>query len=415
MSQQLFRKEVFEARKAKAMGEVKNITSLPSWVFTIMAVSAAVMFFSFAFWGEYSRRERVEGYLALDTSAARVAVTEAGRITKLHVKEGDEIEAGDTIISMSIDRDLVVGKSAATVASNELTKRYDALEREIISTQALGKQLIEQNKQKVDNLVLEENNLISEEKLQQDRLKNSEATLNRYKELSKSKFVSEEALRQKYDDFTDQLIKSQNIKRSLAQVKREKQNSLLEESLIKLRTNNQVEQMKRQLSEIKENLALAESKKETLIKAPVAGVVSNLMVSAGQSVYAESQVANIIPRGSGLHAELMVPTRAVGFVKKGQKVIIRYEAFPYERFGQFGGTVQEVSKNIWMSGDRLGPFIIKEPLYRVDVALDSQSINSYGQELNLKPGMLLSADLIMEKRTVIEWIFEPLLKLKGRL
>jgi len=49
------------------------------------------------------------------------------------------------------------------------------------------------------------------------------------------------------------------------------------------------------------------------------------------------------------------------------------------------------------------------PLYRVNVQLDAQSINAFGQAQALKPGMTLDADVVQEKRRVWEWLLEPAL------
>jgi len=69
---------------------------------------------------------------------------------------------------------------------------------------------------------------------------------------------------------------------------------------------------------------------------------------------------------------------------------------------------------VWTAGERVGPLQAREPVYRVDVALQNQTVSALGQELPLRPGMLVNADLLLEKRSILEWIFEPVLRLKGR-
>jgi membrane fusion protein len=176
-----------------------------------------------------------------------------------------------------------------------------------------------------------------------------------------------------------------------------------------------VEQVARQISELQEGMANVEARRETVIRAPMAGVVTNIAVNRGQSLAADSPLATVLPKGSGLHVELLVPTRAIGFISKGQEVVLRYEAFPFERFGQYRGIVTDIGRNVWSSGDRIGPLNAKEPVYRVDVSLERQAVSAFGQDFALRPGMLVNADLLLEKRTILEWIFEPVLQLKGRL
>ena len=80
---QLFRQEAIDAQREKFLGEATIARPVPFWVFTALAAGTAVLLISVAVWGQYTRRERVEGYLALDTGAARVLIPDSGRITDL--------------------------------------------------------------------------------------------------------------------------------------------------------------------------------------------------------------------------------------------------------------------------------------------------------------------------------------------
>lgn len=89
---------------------------------------------------------------------------------------------------------------------------------------------------------------------------------------------------------------------------------------------------------------------------------------------------------------------------------MRYRAFPYQKFGQHLGRVRDVSRSAVSPGEvsrHLGQDI-KEPRYRVIVALDGQSVLAYGQEEMLRPGMTLDADILLDRRRLIEWVLEPL-------
>jgi membrane fusion protein len=251
-------------------------------------------------------------------------------------------------------------------------------------------------------------------KLQETRIKSAKDQAERYRAYANDKFVSDVLLRQKMDEVTDQEIKLQALKRQRGQVERDLGAARMEEPSIQLRARAQVEQVERQISELKQGMSQVEAQRETVIRAPMAGVVTNVAVNRGQSVAADTPLVTVLPKGSGMHVELLVPTRAIGFLKPGQEVVLRYEAFPYERFGQYHGVITEIGRNVWTSGERVGPLQAREPVYRVDVALESQTVAALGQELPLRPGMLVNADLLLEKRSILEWIFEPVLRLKGR-
>ena len=414
-SRPLFRQEAIDAQREKFLGEATIARPVPAWVFTLLATGIAVLLIGVAIWGQYTRRERVEGYLALDTGAARVLVSDSGRITDLLVKEGDEVKAGDPLAKISLDRTLGTGASTSESVAREMQNRRAMLEKEQAQWQTLGEQQVNQLRRRIQDLGNEISQLDAEMKLQETRIKSARDQAERYRGYASDKFVADVVLKQKLDEVTDQEIKLQALKRQRTQVERDLAAAKLEEPSIQLRSRAQVEQVARQISELNQGLSQVEAQRETVIRAPMAGVVTNVAVNRGQSVAADTPLATVLPKGSGMHVELLVPTRAIGFLKPGQDVVLRYEAFPYERFGQYRGRITEIGRNVWTANERVGPLQAREPVYRVDVALDSQTVSALGQQLSLRPGMLVNADLLLEKRTILEWIFEPVLQLKGRL
>jgi membrane fusion protein len=414
-SRPLFRQEAIDAQREKFLGEATIARPVPAWVFTLLATGTAVLLIIVAVWGQYTRRERVEGYLALDTGAARVLVPDAGRITELLVKEGDEVNAGDPLAKVSLDRTIGTGASTSEAVAREMQSRRSILEKEQAQWQALGEQQVNQLRRRVLDLQSEVTQLDGEMKLQETRIKSANEQVERYRKYASDKFVADVVLKQKQDEVTDQEIKLQALKRQKTQVERDLAAARLEEPSIQLRSRAQVEQVARQISELNQGMSQVEAQRETVIRAPMAGVVTNVAINRGQSVAADTPLATVLPKGSGMHVELLVPTRAIGFLKPGQEVVLRYEAFPHERFGQYRGRITEIGRSVWTSGERVGPLSAREPVYRVDVALEKQTVSALGQELPLRPGMMVNADLLLEKRTILEWIFEPVLQLKGRL
>ena len=415
MPRQLFRQEAIDAQREKFLGEATIARPVPAWVFTLLAAGIAVLLIAVAVWGQYTRRERVEGYVALDRGAARLSTPDAGRITELLVKEGDEVKAGDPLAKISLDRTLASGASATEAVALERISRKAILEKEQAQWRELGTQQVEQLRRRVRDLEHELSQIDSEMKLQETRVKSSREQAERFRALAGEKFVSDMASKQKLDEVTDQELKLQAMRRQRSQVERDLASARMEEPSIQLRARAQIEQVARQISELQEGMAQVEAQRETIIRAPMAGIVTNVAVNSGQSVAADAPFATVLPRGSGLHVELLVPTRAIGFLNKGQEVVLRYEAFPYERFGQYRGVITDIGRNVWTQGERIGPLSAREPVYRVDVKLERQTVNALGQEFMLRPGMLVNADLLLERRTLLEWIFEPVLQLKGRL
>jgi len=150
------------------------------------------------------------------------------------------------------------------------------------------------------------------------------------------------------------------------------------------------------------------------LRAPVAGHVSALQARVGLAADTAVPLMAIVPTGSVLQAELLVPSRAIGFVEPGQTVRLAYEAFPFQRFGLHGGHVTTVSRNLLRPAELVAPIAINEPSYRVVVALDRQTLSAFGRDFPLGPDMTLKADIVFDRRSLLEWVFEPMFSLRGR-
>jgi membrane fusion protein len=143
----------------------------------------------------------------------------------------------------------------------------------------------------------------------------------------------------------------------------------------------------------------------------------------GYSVTPATALASLLPSDAKLQAKLFAPSSAVGFVRPDQLVQLRYQAFPYQKFGHHAGQVLQVSRTPLHTTELASlplPESLKatpaaEPLYPITVTLDQQSVQAYGQAQPLVPGMQLEADVLLDRRRLIEWIFEPLLSVTGRV
>src|SRR3954470_16864741 len=155
MPRQLFRQEAIDAQREKFLGEATIARPVPTWVLTLLAAGVAVLLIVVAVWGQYTRRERVEGYLALDTGAARVLTPDAGRVTELLVREGDEVKAGDALARISLDRTLGSGASTSETTTRQMQTRLANLEAEKQRWRELGAQQTETARRRAHDLETE--------------------------------------------------------------------------------------------------------------------------------------------------------------------------------------------------------------------------------------------------------------------
>src|SRR5436190_19285805 len=179
----LFRQEAIDAQREKFLGEATIARPVPFWVFTLLAAGTALLLIAVALWGQYQRRERVEGYLALDRGAARVLIPDAGRVTELLVKEGDEVRAGDAMAKISLDRMTGAGASTSEAVAAEMQTRRVNMEKEQERWRELGTQQVAQLKRRIKDLENELVQIDREMRLQQTRIKATKDEADRYKSL----------------------------------------------------------------------------------------------------------------------------------------------------------------------------------------------------------------------------------------
>lgn len=411
----MFRQEAIDAQREKLLGEVSKARPVPVWVFTALAACMAAALVAFAFLGEYTRRERVDGYLELDQGAARVSAPETAVVADVMVKEGDEIAAGQPIVRLSQERTTGAGENATARVRQELMVRLQSLASEASQAQMLGAEQTTQARKRVDDLQMGLEQAGAEVRAQQQRLASAQQEAQRFAQLVKEGFASEAMIRERRNDVLDQTTKLESLKSARAVLERDLRTARDDLPLIKLRMQTQQQQIEQRRSELQQSLVQEDAHSDAEVRAPIAGIITNISATRGQSVAADTNLATIMPKGSSLHAQLLVPTRAIGFIEAGNAVVLRYDAFPFQRFGQYQGKVRSVGRTVWSPGEHVGALTVREPVYRIEVALDGQAVRNGAQEFPLRPGMLVNADILLEKRTIFEWVFEPVLALRERL
>jgi membrane fusion protein len=123
--------------------------------------------------------------------------------------------------------------------------------------------------------------------------------------------------------------------------------------------------------------------------------------------YLVPEEASGLPDGR-LRAELFIPMRVMGFVEVGQPVRLHFDAFPSRRFGTVVGEVVELGEVVQRPTELSPPVMREEFPYRVSVRLAEQEISVFGKRVPLRSGMLLEAELILERRSLLGWLLEPL-------
>lgn len=176
-----------------------------------------------------------------------------------------------------------------------------------------------------------------------------------------------------------------------------------------------VSQIRESLQALNAEQARLEGEQSYVINAPIDGRVTVLAAGVGRAVNESRPVMVIVPEGAELVAELYAPTRAVGFVEAGKETRLLYDAFPYQRFGSFGGKVVNISRTAVDPRETDIPFPFEEPVYRIKVSLDQQRIDPFGGLSPLQAGMTLQANIVLERQTFLAWLLQPLNAVLNRI
>jgi membrane fusion protein len=418
MAQQpLFRQAALEHRQTKWLGEIILIRPVSFSLLTLGAVLAAMVLLAFLFWGSYTKRSTVAGQLLPDAGVIKVYAPQNGVVIRKNVSEGQMVKQGEVLFVLSSERQSSTQGDIQARISRQVASRQQSLQEELLKTQRLQQDERNTLIKKIGALETEAQKIINQIDGQKNRIRLAEEGVSRAQELLTQHFISREQLQQKQADLLDQHARLQTLERDQLAIARELSAQQAELNAAPLRGQNLLAQIERQLTSAGQELTESEARRSISITAPETGIATAISVESGQAIDSSKPMLSVVPKGAQLVAELYAPSRAVGFIKPGDPVLLRYQAFPYQKFGHANGRVLSVSKTALLSTEISGLPNTNggESLYRIKVQLTRQDINAYGKAQALQAGMLLDADVLQEKRRLYEWVLEPLFSLTGKL
>src|SRR3569832_193038 len=393
----LFRPEVMRAQSERALGDVVVSSSPTVSLFVGAAVLVLLALVLFASLGHYTRKAHVSGYLSPDEGLIKIYAPVTGVLIDKRVTEGQTVKAGEPLFVLSTDHGSPETPAAQAAAIASLTQRRDSLRTALHNQDEIDRNTQRRLQERLQGLEQEIAQVDAAARTQAQRLASAEETAARFRELAAKQYVSELQVREQREQALDQKGRLDSLLcvrialvRTLDELRRELAGHAPEAANRRAAIARDIETLEQQLTEY-------ESRRRVVIAAPTAPLLS------------------ILPEQAVLEAKLLVPSRAIGFIEPGQRVALRYEAFPYQRYGSAQGRIKEIARTLITPGEVNLPVALREPVYRVTVSLDAQYIDAYRQRLALQSGMLLDADVWLDRRRIIEWVFDPLYSVMGRV
>ncbi len=411
----LFRSEVSDKRRDESFfGDVVLIRPVSFSIYTTLFVIFVLALGLFLFFGKYASKETVQGVLNPQAGLVKVYAPQRGIVLSRAVDEGDEVNEGDVIYYVTTERHLSGGEKVQTLTIKETEKTITIIESQIKEQKHLSTldktdiyNRLKYTKEEVSSI---RNEIILHEK----RVRLYAEDVERLSKISDDQFVPKTEYLKSYQTHLNSQVGLEQLKRSLSSSINRKLQLTAELKKRPVELGQKILSYEKSLSELRQRLAEIRSNQSYTVLAPASGRVTSLIYKTGDTIKPESPLLTILPKDAILEADLYVPTRAAGFLEVGQEVKLRFDAFPYQKFGLHGGVVGQISKNIMIPGEVFLSVEVKEPVYKVSVKLNKQTVTAFGREHYLQVGMSLQGDIVRHRNRIIDWILEPLYSLRGR-
>jgi len=405
----LFRKEAIQFQQQnRQWGDVALLQPLSTKVVAWFLATSAAVIILFTFIAQYARKETAVGYLTPTTGTAKIFAPQRGTIKAVHVEQGSTVREGQPLLTIETDQITADGLDVNASMLNTLRSQMALIAENIKGEEQRTGSERERLTALIRGLGAEIAQLEGQIELQTERLKVVESDRDAANELKSRGFMSAV-------DFKRRQILVLEQKQAISALNQQitvRKNQITETqfALRQLPTvmAQKVQALRNDLAWVEQRIAEISGRRAYVIRAPTTGRISTLQATVGQNADPQRLQLEIIPEASVLQAELFLPARAIGFVEPGQAVRILYDAFPYQHFGTYRGRIVKISQTILTSTDAAGPIKLNEPAYRVTAALERPDIDAYGKRVALQPDMLLKADVILEKRSLMSWLTNPL-------
>ncbi|MBV9482562.1 MAG: HlyD family efflux transporter periplasmic adaptor subunit [Acidobacteria bacterium] len=382
------------------------------------AIAALITF------GSYARRINMEGTILPRMGLIAVSSPSAGWIATLAVQEGETVEKDTLLYTLDMDTTTKGGKTQQQIINAETAER-EMLTREAERKTQIDEEIQRQLRKKIDNLNMQIGQISGQIILHQSFYETINKEYNLFLNLLERRQATLNEMEAREQAWMQAQSKLEDLEGSKLRLIGELDDAQYQLTSIGISTADEIDGLKNRIFDIDEKLANSEARRSIEVRAPEAGVVTAIIGHPGQVVGSGAPMMKIVPKHAAMRAELLAPSNAIGFIHQGDRVLLRYSAFPYQKFGEYWGTVVAVSdaaltpeevQSLMMGAQpsnhsaTLGLLPTKDtgPFYRVIVKPDSQFVNVYGKNRKLPVNMQVQGYAILDRRPLYQWIVEPL-------
>lgn len=400
--EKLFRSQVMDEKNHKWMGKVTLQRPFPMKIAALSAIAFLAVLVYMLFFPVVSRSVTVDGRLAANPGLVTISAPHYGYVTFHNASVGQKIHKGQVLFELSLGKTFRNLDMAAQAETSLRQRRLAIIELATAQEHQL-KNSFAAYPEREASIKNEMNKLAEEIELLKTKQEDNADLMRKYEILNATGYVSALQMTQIRNDRAEQLLQIKSLQRAELATQRE----LLKVQGEKDSISDQLAISKAQTQETLEELnllALEQTAKiSSQIVAPIAGVVTSKTIQPGQSVEAGTALTTMMPIGSKIVGRLHIPSRSIGHVKVGDSVKLRLAAYPFQKFGYLRGRLIMIERTP-LGTDEMAQINGSDSFYRADVEIDS----AFPFMKNLRPGMILRADITQGRRTLAYWLFAPL-------
>ncbi len=415
LQQQLFREEARSFASQRSLGQVTATQPLTYKSITALLVVIACSAFSYVWIGEYSRKQTVTGYLTPDKGLVNVYPGKDGAvINHIYVHEGQIIKQGDPLVSVSYPSKLPGDDDVLGTVLVEMNLQQGQVQQKLSRLKQNHQHEQLRVKRQIEEQVVDLAQTHVAHRLQLGQVEVAVKLHSSMQALRETGAISEFRQLQALSEKLEQEKQLSHINRRVLQIQAATRSLEYEQKKLPASQQDQLLSTQIQLSAIKQKIVELRARQSKLITSSVNGRVTALQAKVGASTQSWVSLLSLIPSGSLLECSLLIPSAAIAFVEVGQSVRLLFDAYPHQQYGSHAARVTSVSAVPVDPRALTAPLRPDGPVFLVRAVLDKQTISAMGEERRLQAGMLLKADIIFEKRTLLNWLLEPLYSLRGR-
>jgi membrane fusion protein len=412
---ELFRPEVLIYRREKTISSA--VISQSSAVKIMVWGSIGLMCFALLVLCliRYKETESARGMLQHTAPSQQIKSPNSAVVALVTVTEGELVDKGQTLMRLSTVILNGSGESRQSSTIRRLRLKEESLEMQLDMDERLYKAESERHSLSIASLAF----TISGLELEADLLAKQEA-LSRSNIQALAHLLNNSNISQ--SQFDRELLKHLGIEREKNSVesriyaaKSELEDGTLQLGLLVLdyedkqfKVANEARQLANEIIDLHQGTSIS-------IQALESGVVASLAVETGSSVSAGQILLTILPNQQSLQATIFVPSRLIGRIQEEQELLLEFDAFPISKFGYTTASVVMISTGPLDPRETLLPVPgLNEPVFKVIAELEKYYVEG-PETFPLASGIQFSADFVMEDLSLLEFIFKPVLKLKGKI